>query len=585
MGPLLRLATALAAALVLGGLVVTPTAHAAITASQITTPSNPSFFIADEDASAQTFAISGTTTGGGGGDKVDLRCYFGGRSVKVKGNVPLNSDGSFSVPAADLNKLLNLTCQLKAVPAGKNPPDLTPYSGPVVGVGERETSKISGGANDGKAYDYSLDAQQLTAASDYASLGSCGLHNGFLYDSTYANTTVTFACNAGLLSADSPASPTRSELQIDGANAYAPTQAFLISSNAAGLPSLTDTYTVDKATGDVVIQETDPLVKCSSATYPPTTSSCATFVSTGVTDDRTITQDHDGHISWITDIFKSTDSKSHSLDLLWDDNEQFFGPSGNSAQIEYEFPGESSFSTHATGNTVSLPSSAGAIFLRMHGAADGDTGTGQGAIVYDRPATAARFTSVTNFGSEFTLHQAGTVPAGGSTRFRFAYVQDYLAALVATRAKAADTLFLNAITVSKAGKGTVTSSPGGIACGRACSHGYAYGTAVTLKAKAARGSRFAGWSGACKGSHGCKVTTDDNVTLQATFVLRPCVVPQLVGKTLKAAKAAIKKAYCSVGKVTMVSSSKAKGEVVSQKPAHGKRLRQHAKISLVVSKG
>jgi List-Bact-rpt repeat protein len=522
MGLLLRLVTALAAALVLGGLVVTPTAHAAITASQITTPSNPSFFVADEDASSQTFAISGTTTGGGGGgsDKVDLRCYFGGGSVKVKGNVQLNSDGSFSVPAADLNKLLNLTCQLKAVPAGKNPPDLTPYSGPVVGVGDRETSKISGGANNGKAYDYSLDAQQLTAAFDYASLGSCGLHNGFLYDSAYANTTVTFACNAGLVSADSPSAPTRSELQIDGANAYAPAQAFLINPDGAGLPALTETYTVDKATGNVVIQETDPLVKCNGATYPPTTGSCATYLPTGVTDDRTITQDHDGHISWITDTFKSTDSKAHAVELLWDDNEQFFGPSGDSSQLEYEFPGENSFSTHATGNTVSLPSSPGAILIRMHGAADGDMGTGQAAIVYDRPAAAAKFTRVTTVDSEFTLHQAGKVPAGGSTRFRFAYVQDYQAALVATRAKTARVLFLNRLTVSRAGKGKVTSSPGGIACGRVCSHGYAYGTSVTLKAKAAKGSRFSGWSGACKGSRSCKVTANSNITVKAKFVLR-----------------------------------------------------------------
>ena len=308
-------------------------------------------------------------------------------------------------------------------------------------------------------------------------------------------------------------------------------------------------------------------------------------MSTGVTDDRTITQDHDGHISWITDTFKSTDSKPHSLDLLWDDNQQFFGPSGDSSQLEYEFPGQSSFSTHATGNTVSLPHAAGSILIRMHGAADGDTGTGQGAIVYDRPATAAKFTRVTTIDSEFTLHQTGKVPAGGSTRFQFAFVQDYQAALVATRAKTASALFLNRITVSKAGRGTVTSSPSGIACGKTCSHGYAYGTPVTLKAKAAKGSRFSGWSGACKGGKRCKVTTNDDVAVQAKFVLRPCLVPNLVGKTLNAAKAAIRKAFCSVGKVTMVASSKAKGEVISQKPPHGRRLKQHAKISLVVSKG
>jgi len=514
-------AAVLAAALVVGCLAAAPAAPAAITASQITTPSNPSFFVADGDGNLQTFAISGTTTGGNPANNlVDVRCYFGGTSVKVKSNVPLNSNGSFSVTAADLSKILDLTCQLRAVPAGTKPADLTPFSGPVIGVGDRESSKISGGTNNGKAYDYSLDAQQQTAAFDYASLGSCGLHNGFLYDSRYANTTVTFACNAGLVAADTPASPTRSELQIDGANAYAPTQAFFINAGASGFPALTDTYTVDKTTGNVVIHETDPLVKCAEATYPPSQTSCATFVSAGVTDERTVVQDHDGHISWITDTFKSTDSKSHSVDLLWDSNQQFFGPSGDSSQIEYEFPGESSFSTHTTGQTVSLPSAAGTILLRMHGAADGSMATGQGAIVYDRPAAAAKFTAVTAVDSRFTLHQSGKVPAGGSTRFRFAYVQDYQAALVATRAKAARSVFRSTLTVSKSGrgKGKATSSPTGIACGKACSHGYAYGTVVALTAKAAKGSKFAGWSGACTGSRRCKVTTNDNVAVKAKFV-------------------------------------------------------------------
>ena len=148
--------------------------------------------------------------------------------------------------------------------------------------------------------------------------------------------------------------PTRSELQIDSANAYAPTQAFFINSGGTGLPALTDTYRVDKATGSVVIRETDPIVKCSTATYPPTTGSCATFVSTGVTDDRTITQDHDGHISWITDVFKSTDSKSHKLDLLWNNSQRLHWTSGDSTQIEYKFPGQSGYSLHSLGGVVGL---------------------------------------------------------------------------------------------------------------------------------------------------------------------------------------------------------------------------------------
>jgi hypothetical protein len=477
---------------------------------------------------------------------------------------------------------------LRAVPAGTDPSNLTPFAGPVVGVGERDLSTASGGRNNGTPYDYYLDAQQLTAAFDYNSLGSCGLQDGYLYDSSYTLTTTTFFCNAGLPGPAASTAPTRSDLQIDGANAYPPYQAFFVNSNAPGFPALTETYTIDKATGNVVITETDPLVKCTDPTYPPNTVGCATFVPTGVTDHRTITQDHDGHVSWITDVFTSTDGKVHTLDLLWDNNQKFWGNSGNSAQVEYEFPGQSSFSTHVAGDNVTLPAAPGTILVRMHGSPDGDPTTGQGAIVYDRPATGAAFTVVQSFDSEFTLHQTGTVPAGGSTRFRFAYVQAYQAADVAALAQQASAAFVNTLTVSRSGrgKGTVTSSPAGIACGKTCTHGYAYGTSVTLKAGAAKGSMFAGWSGACKGTGRCTVTTDDDVTVGAKFVLRRCIVPRVVGKTLQAAKAALRKALCSLGKIeTVASKNVPRGRVVSQSPRPGRRLKQHARIGLVVSKG
>ena len=55
------------------------------------------------------------------------------------------------------------------------------------------------------------------------------------------------------------------------------------------------------------------------------------------------------------------------------------------------------------------------------------------------------------------------------------------------------------LTVSKAGSGTgkVTSSPTGINCGTTCSATFQLGASVTLKASAAAGSRFTGWSGDC----------------------------------------------------------------------------------------
>src|SRR3989441_3846603 len=51
------------------------------------------------------------------------------------------------------------------------------------------------------------------------------------------------------------------------------------------------------------------------------------------------------------------------------------------------------------------------------------------------------------------------------------------------------------LTVTRAGSGTVTSSPSGITCGGACEATYDRGTTVSLTATAVAGSGFGGWSG------------------------------------------------------------------------------------------
>jgi hypothetical protein len=79
------------------------------------------------------------------------------------------------------------------------------------------------------------------------------------------------------------------------------------------------------------------------------------------------------------------------------------------------------------------------------------------------------------------------------------------------------------LTVTKAGtgSGTVTSAPGGIACGSDCTEAYADGTSVTLTAAPATGSTFAGWSGGvgtCAGTtNPCAVTMTAARTVTATF--------------------------------------------------------------------
>jgi uncharacterized delta-60 repeat protein len=142
-----------------------------------------------------------------------------------------------------------------------------------------------------------------------------------------------------------------------------------------------------------------------------------------------------------------------------------------------------------------------------------------------------------------------------------------------------------AVAKTGSGSGTVTSGPAGILCGFACTHAFDHGSAVTLTAKASSRSRFAGWSGDCPGRGTCALTMNANHSVTANFQ-RLCIVPKVRGKTLGAARKAIKKAHCSVGKVTRAFSAKVKkGRVISQKPAPRKRFLQRSKVRLQVSKG
>jgi beta-lactam-binding protein with PASTA domain len=79
--------------------------------------------------------------------------------------------------------------------------------------------------------------------------------------------------------------------------------------------------------------------------------------------------------------------------------------------------------------------------------------------------------------------------------------------------------------------------------------------------------------------------TTANVEVVAAFALRPCIVPNVVGKSLRAAKLALERRFCSVGKVTTRASAMANGHVLSQKPKPGKKVKQHARVNLVISKG
>ena len=63
------------------------------------------------------------------------------------------------------------------------------------------------------------------------------------------------------------------------------------------------------------------------------------------------------------------------------------------------------------------------------------------------------------------------------------------------------------------------------------------------------------------------------------------MVPRVVGRKLAAAKTRIRRAHCSVGKITRKRTAKAKrGKVIAQSPKPGRHLRNLAKIKLTVGR-
>ena len=74
---------------------------------------------------------------------------------------------------------------------------------------------------------------------------------------------------------------------------------------------------------------------------------------------------------------------------------------------------------------------------------------------------------------------------------------------------------------------------------------------------------------------------------QATVTLEAqCIVPRVRGKTLAAARVALRASHCGVGAVkTVRSATVAAGKVLSQRPAAGRTLPAGTKVKLTISRG
>jgi len=152
----------------------------------------------------------------------------------------------------------------------------------------------------------------------------------------------------------------------------------------------------------------------------------------------------------------------------------------------------------------------------------GSEGSGSGSVT-SNPAGINCGSDCSEAYSSGTVVSLTPLPASGSTFAGWSGDSDCFDGIVTmgTNKSCTATFKLDTATLNlvRSGDGTVTSNPSGINCGSECSKAYAKGTKVTLSAKAASNSKFAGWAGGgCQGVADCTVSVVDSTSVSATFV-------------------------------------------------------------------
>ena len=444
------------------------------TTSNVSTPADGSMLVQNRDTNpGQTFTVSGTTNGSSG-EPFDIDCYANGTYSRgydgPSGNgISLSSGGNFSVTTVPQSVFAGGSCLLLVVPHGTTPLPGTGYAGPRVGFSEFSTSTISSGANSGAAYDYYFDDATTAAASQSASIDDCGPY-AYLVDKTTAMDTGPYLVNCGgsfynsLNALDTTANLTRSEIQIDGQNAYGSDSAdnlFGGSDALPGFPALTarlDSF--DSSTGNAQTTESEALVKCTPIdTYSPTSSDCTAFASTGVAIKRITSYSNSGRVATVTDTYSSTDGSAHSIDLWYETDL-------NDPTAGWELPGQTSFSQHNTGETGPSPTSVpGTLYGIDNTAMAPSLSNPVAAVTFAAPYSRVTFDNTlwAGFGSgeqSALFDYQRMIPAGGSTSIMWSYATGTSLAEVQGYAAAVQAELRPAVTITSPVNGaTVTNSP------------------------------------------------------------------------------------------------------------------------------
>jgi Glucodextranase, domain B len=600
-----KLTVVLASVLAGAGFAAPAASAVAFTTSTITAPADGTQLFYDVDSRSGSVTVSGTVSGAVTGSLGNLLCYDARDSEEIQlvGAVDVSS-GHFSLnvslgagPAG--NTLPGKACRLRLVPADVSTPSgigTAPYSGPAIAVAERASHSSTGNQTG-----YYILAGSLSAAYALQSLGECPVTASYATDPGTLTSFKLFTGNACLpyRSGIAPGLNSRSALEVDGLNAYPPGAI----GGGSGRPDLTATpgfapltYTsiFNPSHDAVTISETDlPVICAPPGVFPPTAAGCPFLIPAGVQVQQTTALQDGGQVARVDQTITNTDARFHTVDELF--SQSILAPAAGQVP-GFEFPTQMMVAAHAQPDEFTgFPGGPGSIIAVGDAGGPPSPTNPVGAITYSSPPTAAAFTSAG--GSQtasFVMHYVDTLPPGASATHGWSFIQaNSAAALSALEPLERDRFLTPTVAISRPRRGTRTRQPrilvSGIATdpvglrsltlnGRAIPPSGGTGFATTVILQLGRNTLQATATNLAGRSTTASVTV--------TFVLPPCRVPQLQGLTLRAARSALVRHHCRVGRIRRARSLLvSRGRVVSSRPPAGTKRKWRWRVGLVVSRG
>ncbi len=601
---------------------LTASADAAVTATQITSPTGDvKTLTVKGNPASESLAVTGTATAADG-DKVDVRCY-GSDTSRALATALTVTGGAFS-GTLDLTKIDDegFPCVARAVPTGVSaPPDPSRFAGPRMFVSRFEAPDqitavpVNGGgtafANVFGAYTGSRGVGFSYEPGD-DSLYELGPVNPNTLYSTYEFGGYYMFDTAGDFYGANYAN-TAAPITVDGHSAYTTGNIRELDYDGVagnelptGVTSIAASASLDPATNTLTIVETYGLFRCADAggvpndTVPITTTSCPRTVPAGVQLVRTKRFTNDGANVILEDAFSSTDGVAHAVKLEYAEEASAYD------YVETKGPGDTAFTIRGFGDVLPYTSAPTTLLLRDSDYKDSSY-TGAGArTALEQPVK----TVWEDDDQSYTTYDIA-VPASGSVK----RTTVYSLAFTEAGAQAAGDLVEDAtgaptISIASPTAGSTTTSSVAIVAGMARDNKAVQSVKVNgVSAPVASDGTFVLPVALTPGANAiAAVVTDNagNTNTAATSVtyappatpaqvdekvvaaqVKTCKVPTVRrGVTVAAATATLKKAGCKVAlKRVSITSKTKKGRVLATSPAAGTTILADNAVRLTTSKG